>query len=89
MQIEETVVGELLSKAAFEIVLADVTSCRREDGALMTAIQRAANASAELEQRSAALEMSDRDATKLTSLMARLRSKVQYLEAVQFLETAV
>jgi hypothetical protein len=89
MQMEDTVVGELLSKAHFEIVLADVTSSRREDGALSTAIQRASSASVELERRSAALEMSDRDATKLTCLMARLRSKVQYLEAVQFLETAV
>jgi hypothetical protein len=89
MREEYTPVGELLSKAAFEIILADVTSCRREDGALTTAIERAANACAELEERGAAMEMSDRETTKLTSLMARLRSKVQYLEAVQYLETAV
>jgi hypothetical protein len=89
MREQDTRVGDLLSKAAFEIILADVTSCRKEDGALSTAIQRAANACAELEQRKDALEMSDRDTTKLTSLMARLKHKVQYLEAVQYLETAV
>jgi hypothetical protein len=84
--IEELLVGDLLSKANFEIILADVTSCRKTDDALATAIQRATSACAELEQRSAALEMSDRDTTRLTSLMGRLRNKVRYLEAVQFLE---
>jgi hypothetical protein len=88
MQMEATVVGDLLSKAAFEIILADVTSCRKEEDALTAAIDRAMNAYAELEQRSSALEMSDQETTKLSSLMGRLRHKVQYLEAVHFLETA-
>lgn len=86
--LENPVVGDLLSKAAFEIILADVTSSRKEDGAISSAIQRAASAFAELEKRSAALEMSDREISKLSTLMGRLRNKVQYLEAVQFLETA-
>jgi hypothetical protein len=86
MLIEETAVADLLSKANFEIILADVTSCRKEDDAISAAIQRAANACAELEQRRAALEMSDGESSKLTTLMGRLRSKVQYLEAVQYLD---
>jgi endonuclease III len=89
MRVEDTAVGDLLSKAAFEIILADVNSSRKEDDALSSAIQRAMNACAELEQRSAALEMSDRETAKLTSLIGRLRNKARYLEAVQFLETAV
>ena len=88
MRLEETAVGDLLSKANFEIILADVTSSRKEDDALAKAIQRAASACAELEQRSIALEMSDQEKTKLSSLMGRLQHKVRYLEAVQYLEAA-
>jgi hypothetical protein len=84
--VEDPAVVDLLSKANFEIILADVISCRKEDDALSAAIQRAMSACAELEQRSAALEMSDRETTKLSSLMGRLRTKVRYLEAVQYLE---
>src|ERR1700739_1120146 len=86
MLVEETAVGDLLSKAAFEIILADVTSSRKEDDALEAAIQRAMTACTELEQGSAALELSDRENTKLTSLMGRLKNKVRYLEAVQYLD---
>jgi hypothetical protein len=88
MLVEESVVGDLLSKAAFEIILADVTSSRKENDALDAAIQRAANACRELEERSLGLEMSDQETTKLTGLMGRLRNKVRYLEAVQFLDSA-
>ncbi|HTW48356.1 MAG TPA: hypothetical protein VMD92_10415 [Acidobacteriaceae bacterium] len=88
VQVEDTAVQDLLSKASFEIILAQVTSSRKEEDALSAAIRRATSACAELEQRSAGLEMSDRESTKLTSLMGRLRSKVQYLEAVQYLESA-
>jgi hypothetical protein len=89
MQVEATAVGDLLSKAAFEIILANVTSSRKEDDALAAAIQRATSACVELEQRSVGLEMSDQETSKLSSLMQRLRSKVQYLEAVQFLDSAI
>jgi hypothetical protein len=88
MQVEDTAVGDLLSKANFEIILAHVTSSRNEDDALSAAILRATRACAELEQRSAGLEMSDSETSKLSSLMRRLRSKVRYLEAVQYLESA-
>lgn len=87
MQVENTAVGDLLSKANFEIILADVTSSRKEEDALTRAIQRANRACAELEQWSVGLEMSDQDTSKLSSLMGRLRNKVRYLEAVQYLET--
>lgn len=86
MQVEATAVGDLLSKANFEIILADVISSRKEDDALAKAIRRAASACAEIEQRSIALEMSDQEKTKLTSLMGRLHHKVRYLEAVQYLD---
>jgi predicted nucleotidyltransferase len=86
MQVEATAVGDLLSKANFEIILADVISSRKEDDALAKAIRRAASACAEIEQRSIALEMSDQEKTKLTSLMGRLQHKVRYLEAVQYLD---
>jgi hypothetical protein len=82
----DTAVTDLLSKAAFEIILADVNSSRKEDNALSAAIERAANAFVELERRRAVLEMSEQETSKLSNLMARLRHKVQYLEAVQFLE---
>lgn len=88
-EVRDWAVWDLLSKAKFEIILADVTSSRKEDDALSAAIQRASSACAELEQRSAALEMSDRESSKLTSLTGRLRSKVRYLEAVRYLETGV
>lgn len=87
MQVENTLVGDLLSKAAFEIILADVNSHRKEDDALTAAIRRASSACTDLEQQSAGLEMSDPESSKLTSLMNRLRSKVQYLEAVQYLDS--
>ncbi|HTV15463.1 MAG TPA: hypothetical protein VME68_12160 [Acidobacteriaceae bacterium] len=87
MQIENTLVGDLLSKAAFEIILADVNSHRQEDDALAAAIRRASHACAELEQQSAGLEMSDPETSKLSSLMSRLRNKVRYLEAVQYLDS--
>lgn len=86
--VEDSRVGDLLSKANFEIILADVLSCRKADDALSSAIQRANHACAEIEQWSSTLEMSDRETLKLTSLMGRLRNKVRYLEAVQYLETA-
>jgi hypothetical protein len=88
MQVANSAVGDLLSKANFEIILADVTSSRKEDDALTRAITRANWACAELEQWGAGLEMSDQDTTKLTSLMGRLRNKVRYLEAVQYLDSA-
>jgi hypothetical protein len=87
MHVEDTMVGDLLSKAAFEIILADVTSCRKGEDALTAAIQRASSACVELEKQSVGLEMSDVESTKLTSLMGRLKHKVQYLEAVQYLES--
>jgi hypothetical protein len=86
MQVEATAVGDLLSKANFEIILADVTSSRKEDDALAKAIRRAASACAEIEERSITLEMSDQEKTKLSSLMGRLQHKVRYLEAVQYLD---
>ena len=89
MQLEDTAVGDLLSKANFEIILADVISGRKEDDALESAIERATRACAELERQSAGLEMSDMESTKLTSLMGRLRNKVRYLEAVQYLDSVV
>jgi hypothetical protein len=82
---EDTAVVDLLAKAHFEIILADATCCRKEYDA---AIERATRACAELEQRSVGLAMSDGETMKLSSLMARLRNKVRYLEAVQFLEAA-
>jgi hypothetical protein len=63
-----------------------VISSRKEDDALTKAIRRAASACAEIEQRSIALEMSDQEKTKLSSLMGRLQHKVRYLEAVQYLD---
>jgi hypothetical protein len=84
---ENTAVGDLLSKAAFEIILAHATSSRKEDDAVSAAIRRATSACVELEQRSAGLAMSDLETSKLTSLMGRLRNKVRYLEAVQYLES--
>jgi hypothetical protein len=87
MRIENTAVGDLLSKANFEIILADVTSSRKEDDALSQAIARANRACMELEQWGASLEMSDQETSKLTSLMGRLRNKVRYLEAVQYLDS--
>lgn len=88
-RMEDTRVGDLLSKANFEIILADVLSCRKGDDALTSAIQRANHACVEIEQWSSTLEMSDGESTKLTSLMGRLRNKVRYLEAVQYLESCV
>jgi len=87
--VEDSRVGDLLSKANFEIILADVLSCRKGEDALSSAIQRANHACTEIEQWSSTLEMSDGETMKLTSLMGRLRHKVRYLEAVQYLESAV
>lgn len=87
MQVENTLVGDLLSKAAFEIILADVTSHRSEDDAVTAAIRRASTACADLEQQSVGLEMSDPETSKLSSLMDRLRNKVRYLEAVQYMDS--